>query len=72
MVEQDRGGRREIGGASRLVGEIDGRATGGGEGEKLSLGTGVTIPLRLGDLDIRFPANAAGSSKGNLDECLIS
>lgn len=72
MVEQARGGRRDIGRAGRLVGETDGRAFDGGEGEKLSLGAGVTIPLRLGDLDMCFPANAAGSCKGNLHEYFMS
>lgn len=70
VEEQARGGR-DIGRAGRLVGEMDGRALDGGEGEKLNRGTGVTIPLRLGDLDMCFPANA-GSCKGNLLEYFIS
>lgn len=58
--EQARGGRVE-GRASGLVGESDARAPDGGDGEKLNLGAGVTIPLRLGDLDICLPAITAGS-----------
>ena len=70
MEEQARGGR-DISRAGRLVGEMDGRAADGGEGEKLNRGAGVRIPFRLGDLDMCFPANA-GSCNGNLHECFMS
>ena len=65
--EQGQGGR--VNGKVRgLVGETDNRAPDGGDGEKLNLGAGVMIPLRLGDLDICFPAIAAGSCRGNRQE----
>lgn len=65
VVEEQARGGRVAGKAGRLVGETDGLALDGGDGEKLNLDAGVMIPLRLGDLDICFPANVAGSCKGN-------
>ena len=65
MVEEQARGGRELGKAGRLVGETDGLALDGGDGEKLSLGAGVMIPLRLGDFDICFPEIVTGSCKGN-------
>ena len=61
MVEEQARGGREMGTAVGLVGERARWVIDGGEGEKLSLGAGVMIPLRLGDLDMCFPANPAGS-----------
>lgn len=63
VVEQARGGR-DNGRASGLVGEKDARAPDGGDGEKLNLGAGAMIPLRLGDRDICLPAITAGSCRG--------
>ncbi len=71
VEEQARGGR-DADKAGGLVGETDGRAFDGGDGEKLNLGAGVTIPLRLGDLDICFPATAAGSCSGKRVEYFMS
>lgn len=71
VEEQARGGR-DIGKAGGLVGEMDGRAPDGGDGEKLNLGAGVMIPLRLGDRDICFPATAAGSCRGKRLEYFMS
>jgi hypothetical protein len=51
---------------------MDGRALDGGDCEKLNLGVGVIIPLRLGDLDICFPATAAGSCRGKRLEYFMS
>lgn len=68
--EQARGGRDN--GRECLDGDTDSRAPEGGDGEKLNLGAGVMMPLRLGDLAICFPATAAGSCKGNRQECFIS
>lgn len=68
--EQVRGGRDE-GNIIALVGEMDGLVVGGG-GEQLNLGAGVTIPLRLGDLDMCFPPTVPGSCNGNLDGCFKS
>lgn len=66
MVEEQARGGRELGKTGRLVGETDGLALDGGDGEKLNLGAGgVMIPLKLGDLYICFPAIVAGSCKGN-------
>lgn len=53
-------------------GETDSRAPEGGEGEKLILGAGVMMPLRLGDLEICFPENDAGSCKGKRQEYFTS
>lgn len=59
--EQARGGS-EIGNVGGLVGETDGRV--------LEV---ITIPLRLGDLDICFPPIADdGSCRGKRHECFIS
>lgn len=71
VEEQARGGR-DIGTAGGLVGDNGRWVLDGGEGEKLSLGAGVMIPLRLGDLDICFPATAAGSWRGNRQEYFMS
>lgn len=62
VEEQVRGGRNT--GRAGLVGETEYRALEGGDGEKLNLGAGVMIPLRLGDFDICFPAILAGSCRG--------
>lgn len=64
MVEEQARGGREASMTGRLVGERDGLALDGGDGEKLNLGAGVMIPFRLGDLDICFPEIIAGSCKG--------
>lgn len=72
MVDEQARGGRDIGKVGGLVGETDGRAPDGGEGEKLNLGAGVMIPLRLGDLDICFPATAAGSCRGKRLEYFMS
>lgn len=69
--EQARGGSK-MGTPDHLGGEMDGRAADGGDGEKLNLGAGLTIPLRLGDLDICFPEIAAGSCSGNRQEYFMS
>lgn len=71
VEEQARGGR-DTGTTGGLVGETERWVLDGGEGEKLSLGAGVMIPLRLGDLDICFPATAAGSCRGNRQEYFMS
>lgn len=71
VEEQARGGR-DNGSAGLLVGETDGRALDGGDGEKLNLGAGVMIPFRLGDLDICFPAMVAGSLRGKRQEYFMS
>jgi hypothetical protein len=71
VEEQARGGR-DKGKAGRLVGETDGRALDGGDGEKLNLGAGVMIPFRLGDFDILFPATVAGSCRGKRQEYFTS
>ena len=71
VEEQARGGRVN-GKAGGLVGETDRRAPDGGDGEKLDFGAGVMIPFRLGDLDICFPAIAAGSCRGNRQEYFMS
>jgi len=71
VEEQARGGR-DKGKAGRLVGETDGRALDGGDGEKLSLGAGVMIPFRLGDFNIFFPATVAGSCRGKRQEYFMS
>jgi hypothetical protein len=70
VEEQARGGR-DKGRVVRLVGEIDGWALDGGDGEKLDLGAGIMIPLRLGDLDICFPI-VAGSCRGKREENFMS
>lgn len=71
VEEQARGGRVK-GRAGRLVGETDGWALDGGDGEQLNLGAGVMIPFRLGDLDICFPAMVAGSCRGKRQEYFMS
>lgn len=71
-VEEHARGGRDNGRAGRLVGEIDGWALDGGDGEKLDLGAGIMIPLRLGDLDICFPAMVAGSCRGKRQEYFMS
>lgn len=71
VEEQARGGS-DKGKAGRLVGETDGRALDGGDGEKLNLGAGVIIPFRLGDFDIIFPATVAGSCRGKRQEYFMS
>lgn len=63
VEEQARGGR-DAGKIGRLVGEMEGLAPDGGDGEKLNLGAGVMIPLKLGDFDICLPEIMAGSCKG--------
>ena len=65
IVEEQARGGRDPGKTGRLVGEMEGLALDGGDGEKLNLGAGVMIPLKLGDLDICFPEIVAGSCKGN-------
>lgn len=73
VEEQARGGSIN-GKAAALAGEIDSRIPDGGDGEKPNLGAvaGVMIPLRLGDLDMCFPAIAAGSWRGNREEYFMS
>lgn len=67
LEEQARGGR-DKGKEGRLVGETDGRALDGGDGEKPNRGAGVMIPFRLGDLNMCFPAMVAGSCRGKRQE----
>lgn len=67
-VEEHARGGSANGRLGGLVGETDIRALDGGDGEKFDLGAGVMMPLRLGDLDICFPAIAAGSCRGNRQE----
>lgn len=62
VEEQLRGGRDDDS-PGGLVGETDSLVV--GDGEKLNLGPGVTIPFRLGDLDIFFPETDPGSCSGN-------
>lgn len=72
VEEQARGGSKR-GTPDHLGGEMDVLAAAeGGDGEKLNLGAGVMIPLRLGDLDINFLEIAAGSCSGNRQEYFIS
>ena len=71
VEEQARGGSI-AGRMSRLVGETEGLALDGGDGEKLNLGAGVMIWLKLGDFDICFPESVAGSCKGNRQEYFMS
>lgn len=71
MEEQARGGST-VGKMGCLVGEMEGLALDGGDGEKLNLGAGVMTPLKLGDFDICFPDNVAGSCKGNRQEYFMS
>lgn len=59
LEEQARGGR--IGTPDHLGGEMGTGAPDGGDGEKLNLGAGQMMPLRLGDLDMCFPEFDAGS-----------
>ena len=74
VEEHARGGRR-MGTPDHLGGDTDGGAAAGGDGEKLDLGAGLMMPLRLGDLDICFPEIVAGSRSGNRQEyfksCII-
>lgn len=70
MEEHDLGGSEA--GLEGLVGETDGRILDGGEGEKLILGAGTAIPLRLGDLNICLPATVEGSCRGNRREYFMS
>lgn len=68
--EQARGG--SMGTPDHLGGEIGRGTPDGGDGEKLNLGAGHMIPLRLGDLVISFPETGAGSCSGNLQEYFTS
>lgn len=71
-VEHARGGNASGKACGRLDGETDCRAPDGGDGEKLNLGAGWIMPLRLGDLDMSFPLMNAGSCRGNRQECFMS
>ncbi|KAE8666767.1 hypothetical protein F3Y22_tig00112491pilonHSYRG00238 [Hibiscus syriacus] len=72
MLEEHASGGSVDGKLGGLVGEKDILAPEGGNYEKLDLGAGVMIPLRLGDLDICFLAIAAGSCRGNQHEYFMS